>query len=117
MVEAVYLLEVLREEDRGAWGGLAASPGPRWLGRRGAGEYDLFCGGGEPEGVEWPEKRSSPHISPGLLEYRISEELICMISFKTTCYQGSKAVRSMREIMSTSTTAERQGVSQLPAWP
>lgn len=57
MVEELYMLETLRDEDRGLCGGLAAS-------RRGAGEKDRLCGGGVPDGVEWTEKRSSPHISP-----------------------------------------------------
>lgn len=56
MVEELYMLETLRDEDRALCGGLAAS-------RRGAGEKDRFCGGGVLEGVEWTEKRSSPHIS------------------------------------------------------
>jgi hypothetical protein len=66
-----------REEERGEkpgrWG---AEDGARWLGRRGAGEMPLCDGGGgEPEGVECDDRRSS-HISPlpdthGLLPQRV----------------------------------------------
>jgi len=49
------------EEDRGLKGRWAVAGGARLLCR--LGEYDLFNGGGgEPEGVECDERRSS-HIS------------------------------------------------------
>lgn len=49
MVEELNFAETLSEDDRGLKPGLDAAPGPRWLGRRGAGENDLFWGDGGPE--------------------------------------------------------------------
>jgi len=49
-----------REEDRGLKGRCAVAGGARLLCR--LGEYDLFKGGGEPDGVECDDRRSS-HIS------------------------------------------------------
>lgn len=50
-----------RDDERGLKEGLCgAEVGPRWLGRREAGENDLLIGGGgDPEGVEFDDKRSS----------------------------------------------------------
>ena len=54
------------DEERGLKAGLRScdcgrDAGASRLVERGAGEYERLRGGGEPEGVEWPERRSS-HI-------------------------------------------------------
>lgn len=62
-VESFGVSEEVNEEDRGPIPGrLGWGLGERWLGLRGAGEWlRLLKGDGDPEGVEWPERRSS-HI-------------------------------------------------------
>jgi len=52
-----------RDEERGLMPGRRGSgPGPEGYGRRGAGEYESRRGGGVPEGVEWAESLSRPHM-------------------------------------------------------
>lgn len=52
------------DDDRGFRPGRGGSgPGPdAGYGRRGAGEYESRRGGGVPEGVEWAESLSRPHM-------------------------------------------------------
>jgi len=54
------------DELRGPSDGREVNPGPRPPGRRGAGEPDrLWSGGGGPEGVEFPERRSIHMVADG----------------------------------------------------
>ena len=54
-----------KADDRWLRLGRAAAPGPRWIGRRGLGEYDRFWGMGlDTEGELCPEKRSSHILTP-----------------------------------------------------
>ena len=61
VVDELNFPETFREDERGLKPGLGATPCPSRFGRRGPGENDLCCGGGEPVGVGFAENRSS-HI-------------------------------------------------------
>ena len=61
VVDQLSFPETFRDDERGLKAGLGPAPCPSRFGRRGPGENDLCCGGGEPVGVGFAEKRSS-HI-------------------------------------------------------
>ena len=61
MVDELNFPETFRDDERGLKPGLWATPCLSRFGRRGSGENDLCCGGGEPVGVGFAENRSS-HI-------------------------------------------------------
>ena len=61
VVDQLNFPETFREDERGLKPGLEVAPCPSRLGRRGPGENDRCCGGGEPVGVGFAENRSS-HI-------------------------------------------------------
>lgn len=61
VVDELNFPETFRDDERGLNPGLWAAPCPSRFGRRGPGENDLCCSGGEPVGVGFAEKRSS-HI-------------------------------------------------------
>ncbi len=61
VVDQLNFPETFREDERGLKPGLVDAPCPSRFGRRGPGENDLCCGGGEPVGVGFVENLSS-HI-------------------------------------------------------